>query len=166
MIQTWQFCVKTCLIVQTLSMVYLLEDCFVATGFFKWNIWFYLETLQLEHFQRLTVAGVLFQLQINQSIIFCNSSQRVELLAKKISQLGYSCFYIHAKMRQVSMKCNAVVSSRSFPFLFFCIVDASAYFSIDKLNVKTRSSFCQVVWIKGYCQNANTYPPIIRQSVH
>ncbi|CAJ0964299.1 unnamed protein product [Ranitomeya imitator] len=37
---------------------------------------------------------------INQSIIFCNSSQRVELLAKKISQLGYSCFYIHAKMRQ------------------------------------------------------------------
>ncbi|KAB0406084.1 hypothetical protein E2I00_019205 [Balaenoptera physalus] len=40
------------------------------------------------------------QLQINQSIIFCNSSQRVELLAKKISQLGYSCFYIHAKMRQ------------------------------------------------------------------
>uniref|UniRef100_A0A8C9FHK8 RNA helicase n=1 Tax=Pavo cristatus TaxID=9049 RepID=A0A8C9FHK8_PAVCR len=39
-------------------------------------------------------------LQINQSIIFCNSSQRVELLAKKISQLGYSCFYIHAKMRQ------------------------------------------------------------------
>lgn len=46
----------------------------------------------------------LFQLQINQSIIFCNSSQRVELLAKKISQLGYSCFYIHAKMRQVSSK--------------------------------------------------------------
>ncbi|NP_001412078.1 probable ATP-dependent RNA helicase DDX6 isoform 3 [Homo sapiens] len=41
-----------------------------------------------------------FMLQINQSIIFCNSSQRVELLAKKISQLGYSCFYIHAKMRQ------------------------------------------------------------------
>lgn len=45
-----------------------------------------------------------FQLQINQSIIFCNSSQRVELLAKKISQLGYSCFYIHAKMRQVGVK--------------------------------------------------------------
>uniref|UniRef100_A0AAR2J4B5 RNA helicase n=1 Tax=Pygocentrus nattereri TaxID=42514 RepID=A0AAR2J4B5_PYGNA len=42
----------------------------------------------------------LSNLQINQSIIFCNSSQRVELLAKKISQLGYSCFYIHAKMRQ------------------------------------------------------------------
>lgn len=51
------------------------------------------------------IAALFFQLQINQSIIFCNSSQRVELLAKKISQLGYSCFYIHAKMRQVSSKC-------------------------------------------------------------
>jgi len=40
------------------------------------------------------------QLQINQSIIFCNSTQRVELLAKKITELGYSCFYIHAKMNQ------------------------------------------------------------------
>lgn len=40
------------------------------------------------------------KLQINQSIIFCNSTQRVELLAKKITELGYSCFYIHAKMRQ------------------------------------------------------------------
>uniref|UniRef100_A0A8C5BRZ1 RNA helicase n=1 Tax=Gadus morhua TaxID=8049 RepID=A0A8C5BRZ1_GADMO len=40
------------------------------------------------------------RLQINQSIIFCNSTQRVELLAKKITQLGYSCFYIHAKMMQ------------------------------------------------------------------
>lgn len=26
---------------------------------------------------------------------------RVELLAKKITELGYSCFYIHAKMLQV-----------------------------------------------------------------
>lgn len=25
---------------------------------------------------------------------------RVELLAKRITQLGYSCFYIHAKMEQ------------------------------------------------------------------
>ena len=38
--------------------------------------------------------------QINQSIIFCNSTQRVELLAKKITELGYSCYYIHAKMAQ------------------------------------------------------------------
>ena len=40
------------------------------------------------------------QLQINQSIIFCNSVNRVELLAKKVTELGYSCFYIHAKMLQ------------------------------------------------------------------
>ena len=40
------------------------------------------------------------KLQINQSIIFCNSVNRVELLAKKITELGYSCFYIHAKMMQ------------------------------------------------------------------
>jgi superfamily II DNA/RNA helicase len=40
------------------------------------------------------------QLRINQSIIFCNSVTRVELLAKKITELGYSCFYIHAKMPQ------------------------------------------------------------------
>ena len=38
--------------------------------------------------------------QINQSIIFCNSTQRVELLAKKITELGYSCYYIHARMAQ------------------------------------------------------------------
>jgi ATP-dependent RNA helicase DDX6/DHH1 len=41
------------------------------------------------------------KLDINQSIIFCNSVNRVELLAKRITQLGYSCFYIHAKMDQV-----------------------------------------------------------------
>ncbi|KAA8898807.1 P-loop containing nucleoside triphosphate hydrolase protein [Sphaerosporella brunnea] len=41
-----------------------------------------------------------FMLQINQSIIFCNSTNRVELLAKKITELGYSCFYSHAKMLQ------------------------------------------------------------------
>ena len=43
---------------------------------------------------------LLVQLQINQSIIFCNSVNRVELLAKKITELGFSCFYIHAKMLQ------------------------------------------------------------------
>ena len=35
-----------------------------------------------------------------QSIIFCNSTTRVELLAKRITELGYSCFYIHARMTQ------------------------------------------------------------------
>lgn len=42
------------------------------------------------------------KLQINQSIIFCNSTNRVELLAKKITELGYSCFYSHARMLQTN----------------------------------------------------------------
>lgn len=40
------------------------------------------------------------KLQVNQAIIFCNTAQRVELLAKKITDLGYACFYIHARMPQ------------------------------------------------------------------
>lgn len=51
--------------------------------------------------QKVHCLNTLFsKLQINQSIIFCNSTQRVELLAKKITELGYSCYYIHAKMQQ------------------------------------------------------------------
>ncbi|CAH1173705.1 unnamed protein product [Phaedon cochleariae] len=51
--------------------------------------------------QKVHCLNTLFsKLQINQSIIFCNSTQRVELLAKKITELGYSCYYIHAKMAQ------------------------------------------------------------------
>lgn len=51
--------------------------------------------------QKVHCLNTLFsKLQINQAIIFCNSTQRVELLAKKITELGYSCFYIHAKMNQ------------------------------------------------------------------
>lgn len=37
---------------------------------------------------------------MQQSIIFCNSTLRVELLAKKITELQYSCYYIHARMSQ------------------------------------------------------------------
>eukprot|EP00727_Mastigamoeba_balamuthi_P002046 m51a1_g11839 putative DEAD/DEAH box helicase (422) ;mRNA; r:456330-458066 len=51
--------------------------------------------------QKVNCLNTLFsKLQINQSIIFCNSVNRVELLAKKITELGYSCFYIHARMLQ------------------------------------------------------------------
>ncbi|CAF4307578.1 unnamed protein product, partial [Adineta steineri] len=51
--------------------------------------------------QKVHCLNTLFsKLQVNQSIIFCNSTQRVELLAKKITDLGYSCYYIHSKMRQ------------------------------------------------------------------
>ncbi|KAK4696754.1 hypothetical protein P7C71_g1216, partial [Lecanoromycetidae sp. Uapishka_2] len=51
--------------------------------------------------QKVHCLNTLFsKLQINQSIIFCNSTNRVELLAKKITELGFSCFYSHAKMLQ------------------------------------------------------------------
>ncbi|KAH9535072.1 hypothetical protein CY35_17G035100 [Sphagnum magellanicum] len=55
----------------------------------------------VEERQKVHCLNTLFsKLQINQSIIFCNSVNRVELLAKKITEVGYSCFYIHAKMLQ------------------------------------------------------------------
>eukprot|EP01088_Endostelium_zonatum_P000417 TRINITY_DN10694_c0_g1_i3.p1 TRINITY_DN10694_c0_g1~~TRINITY_DN10694_c0_g1_i3.p1 ORF type:complete len:453 (+),score=92.82 TRINITY_DN10694_c0_g1_i3:206-1564(+) len=55
----------------------------------------------VEEKQKVHCLNTLFsKLQITQSIIFCNSVNRVELLAKKITELGYSCFYIHAKMMQ------------------------------------------------------------------
>lgn len=46
------------------------------------------------------INSLLKLLKINQCILFCNSVSRVELLAKKILQMGYSCFYIHARMSQ------------------------------------------------------------------
>ena len=55
----------------------------------------------VEEKQKVHCLNTLFsKLQINQSIIFCNSTNRVELLAKKITELGYSCFYSHARMAQ------------------------------------------------------------------
>lgn len=75
--------------------------------------------------QKVHCLNTLFsKLQINQAIIFCNSTQRVELLARKISDIGYSCFYIHAKMSQHNRnrvfhdfrdhKCRVLVSSDLF----------------------------------------------------
>ena len=55
----------------------------------------------VEERQKLHCLNTLFaKLKINQAIIFCNSVTRVELLAKKITELGFSCFYIHARMFQ------------------------------------------------------------------
>jgi ATP-dependent RNA helicase DDX6/DHH1 len=55
----------------------------------------------VEERQKVHCLNTLFsKLQINQAIVFCNSVTRVELLAKKITELGYSCFYIHARMYQ------------------------------------------------------------------
>jgi len=51
--------------------------------------------------QKVHALNTLFsKLQINQSIIFCNTGSRVQLLAQKITDLGYSCFYSHSKMPQ------------------------------------------------------------------
>lgn len=55
----------------------------------------------LEEKQKVSCLKVLFaKLKISQVIIFCNSALRVELLAKKIIQMNFSCYYIHAKMDQ------------------------------------------------------------------
>jgi ATP-dependent RNA helicase DDX6/DHH1 len=51
--------------------------------------------------QKLHCLNTLFsKLQINQAIIFCNSAKRVELLAKKITELDFSCYYSHSRMKQ------------------------------------------------------------------
>lgn len=51
--------------------------------------------------QKVHCLHTLFKkLDINQSIIFCNSANRVELLAKRITEVGFSCYYTHAKMLQ------------------------------------------------------------------
>lgn len=79
----------------------------------------------VEERQKLHCVNTLFsKLQINQAIIFCNSTLRVELLAKKITELGFSCFFIHAKMLQAdrnrvfhdfrSGQCRCLVSSDLF----------------------------------------------------
>ena len=53
----------------------------------------------VEEKQKLHCLNTLFsKLSINQCIIFCNSISRVELLTKKILELGVSCFYSHSKM--------------------------------------------------------------------
>ena len=46
------------------------------------------------------INSLLKLFRINQCILFCNSVSRVELLAKKLLNLGYSCFFIHARMSQ------------------------------------------------------------------
>ena len=57
----------------------------------------------VEERQKVHCLNTLFsKLEINQCIIFCNSVNRVELLAKKITELGYSCYYIHPKMQQAN----------------------------------------------------------------
>merc|ERR1712154_109192 len=53
-----------------------------------------------EHQKVHCLFTVVKKLKVNQCIIFCRSMNRVELLARKITKLGFSCFYIHSKMTQ------------------------------------------------------------------
>ncbi|KAK2958658.1 putative DEAD-box ATP-dependent RNA helicase 6 [Blattamonas nauphoetae] len=53
----------------------------------------------VEEKEKLCCLNALFQrLEINQAMIFCNSIPRVVLLAKKITEMGHSCYYMHSKM--------------------------------------------------------------------
>jgi len=55
----------------------------------------------VEEKQKVQCLAALFsRLSINQAIIFCNSVKRVELLAKKITEMNTSCYFIHAQMSQ------------------------------------------------------------------
>lgn len=55
----------------------------------------------VEEYQKVHCLNTLFnKLHINQCIIFCNNVRRVELLAKKVSDLGHNCCYIHSQMEQ------------------------------------------------------------------
>ena len=55
----------------------------------------------VEEHQKVMCLHTLFaKLEVRQSIIFCNSVSRVELLAKRITEMGFSCFYIHSRMEQ------------------------------------------------------------------
>lgn len=55
----------------------------------------------VEERQKVRCLKTLFsKLDVNQAIVFCNSTNRVELLAKKVTEMGFSCYYIHAGMQQ------------------------------------------------------------------
>ncbi|KAL0236504.1 hypothetical protein GEMRC1_003086 [Eukaryota sp. GEM-RC1] len=89
----------------------------------------------VEERQKVHCLHTLFKkLEINQSIIFCNSVNRVKLLAKKLTELGYDCFYVHSQMDQSER--NRVFS--------------------DFRNGVCRNLVCSDVWARGIdCQDVN-----------
>ena len=55
----------------------------------------------VEEREKIKCLRTLFKnLEINQCIIFCSTTERVELLARTITQKGFSCHYIHGRMGQ------------------------------------------------------------------
>jgi superfamily II DNA/RNA helicase len=64
----------------------------------------------VEERQKVHCLNTLFKkLQINQSIIFCNSTNRVELLAKKITELGYRWVQVATAIDSASCHCQVTV---------------------------------------------------------
>lgn len=53
-----------------------------------------------ERYKVACLDSLFTKLQINQSMIFCNSVPRVVLLARKIVEMQQSCYYIHSQMPQ------------------------------------------------------------------
>eukprot|EP00438_Fugacium_kawagutii_P016675 Skav228903 [mRNA] locus=scaffold1207:100173:101753:- [translate_table: standard] len=79
----------------------------------------------VEERQKVQCLNTLFsKLEWQQAMIFCESVIRVELLAKRITELGYSCFFIHSHMGQAARgrilhafrtgQCRCLVSSDVF----------------------------------------------------
>ncbi len=114
------------------------------------------------------------KLRINQSIIFCNSVNRVELLAKKITELGYSCYYIHAKMLQAHRNrvfhdfrnghCRNLVSSGGSAVTSFCPLAINqltdVYWTACPADLFTRGIDIQSVNVVinfDFPKNAETY---------
>ncbi|EIJ87840.1 ATP-dependent RNA helicase DDX6/DHH1 [Nematocida parisii] len=77
------------------------------------------DTVKINLMKELTLSGVrqyyayvksinklhclktlLTKLNLNQCFIFCNSIQTVERLAKRMTELGFTAYYIHSKMKQ------------------------------------------------------------------
>jgi ATP-dependent RNA helicase DDX6/DHH1 len=77
----------------------------------------------VEEKQKVRCLNTLFnKLQINQSIIFCNSSNRVELLAKKLTDLGpfNFFFFLFSPLFQAirpftfTPRCRSIIATASF----------------------------------------------------
>ena len=88
------------------------------------------------------------KLQINQSIIFCNSTTRVELLAKKITEARTSCYYSHSHMPQ---------TDRNVVFNAFRKGEARNLVCTDLLTRGIDVQAVNVVFNFDFPKNAETY---------
>ncbi|CAJ0601328.1 unnamed protein product, partial [Cylicocyclus nassatus] len=80
------------------------------------------------------------KVQINQSIIFCNSTRRFELLTKKITEIGYSCYYIHSKMAQNIDTASSTISAKEIAVTWYARICSLAV-SLFKLQMWSNFDF-------------------------